>query len=48
MSNFDNIPYRPEFRDHVVSLVARAWDPVFTKTRNEVPRFVYDAFYPQG
>ncbi|RMJ20797.1 hypothetical protein PHISP_08330, partial [Aspergillus sp. HF37] len=25
-----------------------AWTPVFAKTENEVPSFVYEAFYPQG
>ena len=48
MSELDIIPYRPEFRDQVVSLAVKAWNPVFTKTRKDVPRFVYDAFYPQG
>ena len=44
----DIIPYRPEFRDQVVGLAVRAWSPVFAKTPNDVPRFVYDAFYPHG
>ena len=48
MSELDIIPYRPEFRDQVIGLAVRAWNPVFAKTRNDVPRFVYDAFYPQG
>lgn len=48
MSELDIIPYSPEFRDQVVSLAVRAWNPVFAKTRNNVPRFVYDTFYPQG
>lgn len=48
MSDFDIIPYRPGFRDQVIRLALAAWSPVFAKTRNEVPRFVYDAFYPQG
>lgn len=44
----DIVPYRKAFRDQVVALAIRAWDPVFAKTRNDVPRFVYDAFYPEG
>ena len=48
MSALDIVPYRPEFRDQVVGLAVRAWNPVFPKTKNDVPRFVYDAFYPQG
>jgi ribosomal protein S18 acetylase RimI-like enzyme len=41
-------PYSPEFRDKVLSLTVEAWAPVFPRTRNEVPGFVFDAFYPQG
>ena len=48
MSDLDIIPYRPELRDQVVKLPIAAWGPVFAKTENEVPRFVYDAFYPNG
>jgi ribosomal protein S18 acetylase RimI-like enzyme len=48
MRNLDIVPYRPEFRDRVLELAVRAWTPVFAKTRNDVPRLVYDAFYPQG
>lgn len=48
MSNLKIIPYRSEFQDAVVALTIGAWSPVFAKTENEVPRFVYDAFYPQG
>jgi ribosomal protein S18 acetylase RimI-like enzyme len=48
MRELDIIPYRPEFRDRVVELAVSAWTPVFAKTRNEVPCFVYEAFYPQG
>ncbi|WP_116653777.1 GNAT family N-acetyltransferase [Pelagibacterium sediminicola] len=48
MSNVKIIPYRSEFQSAVVALTVAAWSPVFAKTENEVPRFVYDAFYPQG
>ncbi|MEM8643741.1 MAG: GNAT family N-acetyltransferase [Pseudomonadota bacterium] len=48
MSEVDIIPYAPNFRDEVVSLAISAWTPVFALTRNEVPGFVYEAFYPKG
>ncbi len=48
MSDLDIIPYRPEFWDQLLGLSIAAWAPVFTKTKNEVPRFVYDAFCPKG
>lgn len=48
MSEVDIIPYRLEFREQVIDLVISAWEPVFAKTINDVPRFVYDNFWPQG
>ena len=48
MDGLEIVPYRPELRDEVIGLAVSAWTPVFAKTRNDVPRFVYDAFYPQG
>ncbi len=48
MNELDINSYRPEFRKQVLDLVVSAWEPVFTKTQNDVPRFVYDNFYPQG
>src|SRR5690606_41570489 len=42
------IHYRPEFREQVLYLAIRAWEPVFAKTRNDVPRFVYDNLWPLG
>lgn len=40
--------FAPRHRDAVISLAIDAWTPVFDRTRTEVPRFVYDAFYPKG
>ena len=48
MSSLTIIPYRSEFRDNVVDLTVAAWAPVFAETQKEMPRFVYEAFYPQG
>ncbi|MBW0103665.1 N-acetyltransferase [Pseudonocardia sp. KRD291] len=41
-------PYSGEFRQPVLDLSLRAWEPVFPQTRQAVPGFVYDAFYPDG
>lgn len=48
MSEIKIIPYYPEFRKQVIDLVVSAWEPIFEKTINDVPRFVYDNFWPQG
>lgn len=48
MSNLKITPYSSDFRDAVVDLTVEAWTPVFGKTENEVPSFVYEAFYPRG
>ncbi|MCG8456988.1 MAG: GNAT family N-acetyltransferase, partial [Holophagales bacterium] len=48
MTELDITRYRSEFRDQVLDLVISAWQPVFAKTQDDVPRFVYDNFYPQG
>jgi GNAT superfamily N-acetyltransferase len=48
MTSPDLIPYAKEWRGRVVDLAIRAWAPVLHKTRDEVPGFVFDAFYPQG
>lgn len=48
MSAIEIIPFGPQHKDAVLDLTLRAWTPVFAKTQSEVPRFVYDAFYPEG
>lgn len=42
------VPYSPEFRESLLELVISAWEPVFAKTQNDVPRFIYENFWPQG
>lgn len=42
------LPYSPEFRRGVLELAVAAWTPVFAKTENDVPQFVFEAFYPNG
>ena len=48
MSNIEIIPYSAAYRDAVLALTVDAWTPVFSKTRTEVPNFVFEAFYPNG
>ena len=41
-------PYDPVYRDALLDLSIRAWEPVFPVQKNEVPGFVFSAFYPSG
>lgn len=41
-------PFAPGDRHEVIDLAIAAWTPVFARTRHDVPRFVYDTFYPDG
>ncbi len=40
--------YTADRRAEAIALALRTWAPIFPKTAAEVPRFVYDAFYPDG
>ncbi len=40
--------YTPADSEAVLRIAQEAWEPVFRKTRREVPRFVYENFYPDG
>lgn len=42
------VDYTPEYREEVLALSLRAWEPVFPLVRDAVPGFVYEAFYPLG
>lgn len=48
MSDIEIIAFSPQHKEAVIDLTVRAWTPVFAKTQSDVPRFVYDAFYPAG
>ena len=48
MSLPEIVPYSADRLDEIIQVTVRAWRPVFARTANDVPRFVYDAFYPQG
>lgn len=48
MSDLEVIPYSAEHNNAVLALTVDAWTPVFSKTQNDVPRFVFEAFYSSG
>ncbi|MEM6846895.1 MAG: GNAT family N-acetyltransferase [Pseudomonadota bacterium] len=41
-------PFETAQRGNLVDLAVRAWTGVLDKTAEDVPRFVYDNFYPSG
>lgn len=48
MRKIDIVPFTGKYKDAVIKLTIDAWTPVFSLTKNDVPQFVYDAFYPNG
>ncbi len=48
MTDFEILPFSMEHKQSVIDLTVDAWTPVFAQTQNDVPRFVMDAFYPDG
>ena len=48
MTRIEILPFAPAHRDAVLQLTVDAWTPVFARTRDEVPGYVLDAFYPDG
>lgn len=48
MPDVEIIPYSDVYKDAVLALTVDAWTPVFSKTQNDLPRFVFEAFYPDG
>lgn len=42
------VPFELKHLDEVLELTIRAWTPVFPLMAEDIPRYVYDAFYPQG
>lgn len=41
-------PFERQHLDSLLELTVRAWAPVFPLMEEEIPQYVYDAFYPQG
>ena len=48
MSQISILPYSSDQKSDLLDLTLAAWTPVFDKTQHDVPKFVYDAFYPEG
>lgn len=48
MQDIEIVPFEPARKQAVIDLTIEAWTPVFARTQADVPRFVYDAFYPHG
>lgn len=42
------VAYDEAYRDALLDLSIRAWEPVFPSLKRDVPGFVYEAFYPDG
>ena len=42
------VPYLPEYESSVLDMCTSIWHPVFYNLRDEVPPYVYKAFYPNG
>lgn len=42
------VPFEPAHLSDVLALSVRAWGPVFPQMKEEIPEFVYKAFYPNG
>lgn len=42
------VPFESDHRESVLALSLRAWRPVFAAMRDEMPGYVYEAFYPHG
>lgn len=44
----DIVRYAPRHLDAVLDIAGAAWGPVFPLMREDIPGFVFDAFYPDG
>jgi GNAT superfamily N-acetyltransferase len=42
------VPFEVKHLDAVLDLSIKAWAPVFPLMAEDIPRYVYDAFYPAG
>lgn len=41
-------PFKISDLDAVLALSMRSWEPVFPKLKEEIPQYIYEAFYPEG
>ena len=44
----DITPYAPHHLDAVLEVTRAAWSPVFPLLREDIPDYVFEAFYPDG
>ena len=42
------IAYSPDHLEHVLEISRRAWSPVFPLMQEDIPAYVFGAFYPRG
>ena len=42
------VAYTPEHLEGVLDITRRAWSPVFPLMQDDIPDYVFDAFYPDG
>ena len=42
------IAYAPDHLDAVLDITRRAWSPVFPLVQEDIPGYVFEAFYPKG
>ena len=42
------VAYAPEHLEDVLDISRRAWRPVFPLMREDIPSYVFEAFYPNG
>ena len=42
------VPYAPQHLDAVLEITRAAWSPVFPLLREDIPGYVFEAFYPDG
>lgn len=44
----DILPYAPRHLAAVLEITRAAWSPVFPLMQEDIPRYVFEAFYPDG
>ena len=44
----DIVPYAPQHLEAVLEVTRAAWSPVFPLMQEDIPRYVFEAFYPEG
>lgn len=47
-NSLEIIPYTPIYLKQIIELSIRSWAPVFPLMEQEIPEYVFKAFYPEG